>query len=117
MPTIRDLVTAIREREGVRAAIVLSRDGLAIDGDGVPAADAERTAAHVPPFIAAAEELGIAAQHGALQTTVIEYQDGVAIVSPLSVDAVLLVLALPAANLAQLLYELRRHRANLASLD
>jgi predicted regulator of Ras-like GTPase activity (Roadblock/LC7/MglB family) len=33
-----------------------------------------------------------------------------------SPDAVLLVLVNPAANLAQLLYELRRNRANIAAL-
>ena len=32
MPSIRDLVAAIRQREGVDAAVVLGRDGLLIDG-------------------------------------------------------------------------------------
>lgn len=32
MPTIRDLVSALRLREGVDAAMVLGRDGLLIDG-------------------------------------------------------------------------------------
>lgn len=32
MPTIRDLVRALRRREGVDAAMVLGRDGLLIDG-------------------------------------------------------------------------------------
>ena len=34
----------------------------------------------------------------------------------LSADAVLLVLVQPTANLGQLLYELRRNRANIAAL-
>ncbi|HEY3286557.1 MAG TPA: roadblock/LC7 domain-containing protein [Gemmatimonadaceae bacterium] len=116
MPTIRDLVAAIREREGVQAAIVLGRDGLVIDGQGVPAVDTENVAAHVPPVLIAAEEMGHASTQGGLQTAVLEYERGVAIVSALSPDAVLLVLALPTVNLAQLLYELRRNRANIASL-
>lgn len=116
MPTIRDLVAAIREREGVQAAVVLGRDGLVIDGQGVPAIDTENVAAHVPPVLLAAEELGHASQHGSVQTAVLEHERGTAIISALSPDAVLLVLALPSANLAQLLYELRRNRANIASL-
>jgi predicted regulator of Ras-like GTPase activity (Roadblock/LC7/MglB family) len=116
MPTIRDLVAAIREREGVQAAIVLGRDGLVIDGQGVPSVDTENVAAHVPPVLLAAEEMGHASTQGSLQTAVLEYERGVAIVSALSTDAVLLVLALPNVNLAQLLYELRRNRANIASL-
>ena len=31
MPTIRELVAAIRQRDGVEAAIVLGRDGLLIE--------------------------------------------------------------------------------------
>ncbi|MBI2407983.1 MAG: roadblock/LC7 domain-containing protein [Gemmatimonadetes bacterium] len=116
MPTIRDLVAAIRDREGVQAAIVLGRDGLVIDGQGVPTLDTENVAAHVPPILLAADELGHATAQGALQTEVLEYERGYAIVSALSPDAVLLVLALLSVNLAQLLYELRRNRANIASL-
>lgn len=116
MPTIRDLVAAIRVREGVQAAVVLGRDGLVIDGQAVPSLDAENVAAHVPPVLLAAEELGAASQYGALQTSVIELDHGYAVVAALSADAVLLVLAHPSVNLAQLLYELRRNRANIASL-
>jgi predicted regulator of Ras-like GTPase activity (Roadblock/LC7/MglB family) len=42
MPTIRELVAAIRHRDGVEAAIVLGRDGLLIDGQSVPNLDASR---------------------------------------------------------------------------
>ncbi len=116
MPTIRDLVAAIRDREGVQAAVVLGRDGLVIDGQALPTFDTDNVAAHVPPVLLAAEELGLAGQHGGLQMAVLEHERGFAIVSSLSPDAVLLVLAHPTANLAQLLYELRRNRANIASL-
>jgi len=116
MPTIRDLVAAIREREGVVAVVVLGRDGLVIDGQGVSGVDTENVAAHVPPVLLAADELGVSSQAGALQTAVLEHEHGYAIVSAVSVDAVLLVLASPTTNLAQLLYELRRNRANIASL-
>src|SRR5688500_12677135 len=39
MPTIRDLVGMIRQREGVEAAIVLGRDGLLIDGQSIGSLD------------------------------------------------------------------------------
>ena len=53
MPTIRELVAAIRQRDGVEAAIVLGRDGLLIDGQAVPNLDAEGLAAHVPSIVTA----------------------------------------------------------------
>src|ERR1017187_6908325 len=116
MPTIRDLVAAIRQRDGVEAAVVLGRDGLLIDSQAVPNLDSEHVAAHVPSIIQFADELGEAAARGALQTAVLEHERGLAVISCLSVDAVLLVLVQPTANLGQLLYELRRNRANIAAL-
>jgi len=116
MPTIRDLVAAIRARDGVQAAIILGRDGLVIDGQALGALDTENVAAHAPPILLAAEDLAHASQQGTMLTAVLEQERGYAIVANLSSEAVLLVLADATANLAQLLYELRRNRANLASL-
>ena len=116
MPTIRDLVGAIRQREGVEAAVVLGRDGLLIDGEAVEQLDAENVAAHVPSIITAADEFGAASGRGPLTTAVLEHPQGIAIVSALSSEAVLLVLVRPSADVGQLLFELRRNRANIASL-
>ena len=116
MPTIRDLVGAIRQREGVEAAIVLGRDGLLIDGQSVPNVDAEDIAAHVPSIIHAADEFGGASERGPLSTAVLEHPRGLAVISVLSPDAVLLVLVQPSANVGQLLFELRRNREHIAAL-
>src|SRR5580704_6997488 len=98
MASIRDLVEAIRQREGVDAAIVLGRDGLLIDSQSVDGIDTEDLAARIPPIIAPADDLGHATTHGELVTTVLEYTNGLAIVSVLSPEAILLVLVTPQAN-------------------
>jgi len=116
MPTIRDLVEAIRQRDGVEAAIVLGRDGLLIDSHAVAGLDPENVAAHIPLVISAADDFGSAAGRGALITAVLEHPNGMAIVSVLSDEAVLLVLVHPAANVGQLLFELRKNREFIASL-
>ena len=116
MPTIRDLVSALRRRDGVEAAIVLGRDGLLIDGASVGAHDPENLAAHVPPVVAAAIDMGRAAGRGDFGLMVLEYSGGTAIVTALSQDALLLVLLDPSANLPSLLYDLRRHRAQISAL-
>jgi uncharacterized protein len=102
MPTILDLVGTIRQRDGVEAAIVLGRDGLLIDGQATGSLDAEDVAAHIPSIINAADEFGGATMRGAVTTAVLEHANGLAIVSVLSGDAVLLVLL--------------RHRGHLATL-
>ena len=116
MPTIRDLVGAIRQREGVEAAVVLGRDGLLIDSQTADHVNAEQIAAHVPSIVQFADEYGGAASRGALQTAILEHDGGMSVICCLSSDAVLLVLVQPSANLGQLLYELRRNRANIAAL-
>jgi predicted regulator of Ras-like GTPase activity (Roadblock/LC7/MglB family) len=116
MASIRDLVGAIRQREGVEAAVVLGRDGLLIDSQAVAGVDTEDLAARIPAIIGAADDLGTAASRGPLTTAVLEHRNGLAVVSVLSDDAILLVLVRPQANVGQLLFELRRNRENIASL-
>lgn len=115
-PSIRDLVAVIRQREGVDAAVVLGRDGLLIDGQLTAGLDAEDIAARIPAIITSADELGSATSRGDLRTAVLELKSGTAIVSVLSADAVLLVLVAHGANIANLLFELRRHREHIAAL-
>lgn len=116
MASIRDLVGAIRQRDGVEAAVILGRDGLLIDSQTVAGVDAEAIAARIPAIIAPADELGNGANRGSLVTAVLEYRDGLAIASVLSADAILLVLVKPDANVGQLLFELRRNREQIAAL-
>ncbi len=116
MPRIRDLVAAIRQREGVDAAIVLGRDGLLIDSQLGPGLDADDVAARIPAIIGPADELGAGTDRGDLLTAVLEYRNGLAIVSVLSAEAILLVLVSPRANIGQLLFELRRNREHIAAL-
>ena len=56
MASIRDLVAALRQREGVEAAIVLGRDGLLIDSQVVPGLNPEDLAARIPPIITPSDD-------------------------------------------------------------
>ena len=116
MPSIRDLVGTIRQREGVEAAVVLGRDGLVIDSQGAPGIDTEGLAALIPAIIGPADELGAAIDRGVLRTAVLEHNNGLAIISVLNDDGILVVLMRLDANVGSLLYELRRNRERIASL-
>ncbi len=116
MPTIRDLVSTLRRRDGVDAAIVLGRDGLLIDGDTAGPLDGEGLAAHVPPMVMAAMELSAAAGRGDFGLMVLEFGAGTAVVTAVSPDALLLVLLNGSPGLPSLLYDLRRHRAQIAAI-
>src|SRR4051812_44574471 len=116
MPSIRDLVAAIRQREGVDAAIVLGRDGLLIDSQIGPGLDAEDVAARIPGIIGPADEFGTAIGRGDLLTAVLEHRSGLAIVSVLSPEAILLRHATPRANIGHLLDDLRSNPEHSAAL-
>ena len=116
MASIRDLVAALRQREGVEAAIVLGRDGLLIDSQVVPGLNPEDLAARIPPIITPSDELGTAVGRGEVVTAILEHRQGIVIMSVLSAEAILVVLVQPTANIGQLLYELRRNRENIAAL-
>ncbi|MEP6729613.1 MAG: roadblock/LC7 domain-containing protein [bacterium] len=116
MPSIRDLVGAIRQRDGVEAAVVLGRDGLLIDSQSAPGLDSEDLAARIPAIIGPADELGDTVKRGTLKTAVLEYRDGLAIIEVLNSDAILVVLVRSDANVGRLLFELRRNREHIAAL-
>ena len=71
MPSIRDLVGTIRQRDGVEAAIVLGRDGLLIDGQVIGSMNAEDVAAHIPSIINAADEFGGGTGLGSVTTALV----------------------------------------------
>ncbi len=116
MPSIQDLVSLLRQRDGVEAAIVLGRDGLVIASDSQPGVDSESLAALLPSVVSAADELGQHTGRGALTTALLEYPGGVVLVSPMSADAILMVLSDQGPHLGPLILELRRHCEHLASL-
>jgi predicted regulator of Ras-like GTPase activity (Roadblock/LC7/MglB family) len=116
MASIRDLVAALRQRDGVDAAIVLGRDGLLIDSQVIAGLNAEDLAARIPPIITPSDELGAAIARGEPVTAILEHQHGIVIMSVLSAEAILVVLVQPSANIGQLLYELRRNREHIAAL-
>jgi len=116
MPTIRDFVRTIAQRNGVEAVVVLGRDGLLIEGQTSEQLDAEHLAALTPSIVSAAESVGTATSHGGLVTAVLEFERGVALVSSVTSDAILLVVVHPSADIGSLLFDLRRHRANIASI-
>ena len=115
MTSIQELVRALSARDGVEAVVLLGRDGLVVDAHSTSNVEAERLAAVVPLVVGAADELGQHLSRGETTTIVLEYERGVAIVSPLNAEAILLVLA-TLQETGPLLYELRRNRGRLATL-
>ena len=73
-------------------------------------------AALLPSVINGVAQLGQAGGRGDFGTGVLEFGGGLAVVSVLSADALLIVLVQPSTNVGPLLYDLRRHRSAIAGL-
>jgi len=116
MATIRDVVEALGRRDGVEAVIILGNDGLPIASHMGEKGDPDVLSALVPNVIQAAEQLGQSAGSGNLSTSVIEYNAGLAVIASLSAETKLLMLIRPRTNIGSLLYDLTRHRAEIAGL-
>src|SRR2546427_305340 len=108
MATIRDVVEALSRRAGVDAVVVVSRrDGLPIDSRTKDGVDADGLAALLPSVITSMAQLGQAGGRGEFGTGVLEFGAGIALVSALNADALLLDLHLPDGSGLDLLRELR----------
>lgn len=114
MPSIRDVVEALGQREGVEAVVILGTDGLPIDSHTPAGTDPEALAAVIPNVLRACEQLGSSAASGALEIGVLEFDGRAAVVANLTADAKLLLLARRRANIGPLLYDLKRYRAEIA---
>jgi predicted regulator of Ras-like GTPase activity (Roadblock/LC7/MglB family) len=116
VPTIRDVVDAFARRDGVEAVIILGSDGLPIASRTPAGVDPEALAALIPSVLRACDQLGSSASGGALEMGVLEFQGRAAVVSNLTPDAKLLVLAAAHTNIGPLLFDLKRYRAEIAGV-
>jgi len=116
MPTIRDVVQALSRRQGVQVAVVLGRDGLQIDSAMQNGIDAEGLAAVVPALVRACGTFGGAAACGDFDTSVIEFEGGLALITTVTPEALLALVVEPGTNIGSLLFEIRKHRPAIAKL-
>jgi len=116
MPTLKDLLASLSSRSEVEAVFVVGQDGLLIDKIGPEGTDAEAVAAMAPNILQGSRELGSAAHHEGLAAAVIEYADGVAIITDVPPEMIVVTFVKPGVPFSSLLYELRRNRDQIAGL-
>jgi predicted regulator of Ras-like GTPase activity (Roadblock/LC7/MglB family) len=116
MPTIHDVVQALAQRRGVKAAIVLGRDGLPIDSAARNGLDPDGLAAVVPALVSACSTVGTAAACGSFDSGYVEFDGGMALITAVTPDTLLALVVEPATNVGSLLFEIRKHRPAIAKL-
>lgn len=115
MAGLAEIVRRFAGHAGVRGAVVVSPDGLPIDHAGtVP--DPDALAALTVTLLRPSARLGEHAGSGQLFRTVLEFDEGYALLTAVRGGHWLLVLARADADVGTLLFDLRRDGPALASL-
>ena len=114
MASIGDVVEALGRRDGVEAVIILGNDGLPIASHVANGGDPDVLAALIPNVVTASQQLGQLAGRGDLTMGVLEFAAGYAVVVHLSAEAILMMLVRSRTNIGPLLFDLTRHRAEIA---
>lgn len=110
------VIQSLAARDGVEAALLLSGDGLPIEHAAGSGFDPETVAALSATLGQYAGGLGQGAARGELLTAVLEFADGLLVLTRAGTGDWLAILAAPDADIGPLLYDLRQHRAALAAL-
>ena len=116
MATIHEAVEALGARSGVKAVVILGKDGLPIDSVSSDGSDLETMAAMVPAVVQSFGSLSSASAQGNFGTAVMEFQDGKAVVADFADDALLAIFTDAGTNVGPLLYDVKKHVAAIASL-
>lgn len=112
---LRGILDALLKVEGVTAAMVVGRDGFAIEAVSTGSVDTDSVAAIAASSLTAAEAMGEALKLGAMGSILIEYELGPVAVTPAGPDTVLAVVGNQGANLGRVRMEMRKIRQAVAS--
>ncbi|MGN6393607.1 MAG: roadblock/LC7 domain-containing protein [Gemmatimonadales bacterium] len=113
---LSEVVQQLAARDGVEGVLLLSGDGLPIEHAAQASLDADTVAALAATVARHASRLGEGAGLGEVTTGVLEYGRGLLILARAGADDWLALLARADADIGPLLYDLRQHRAALATL-
>lgn len=107
---LRDMIAV----EGITTAVVVGRDGFVIEGitNGAQM-DIEAVGAVISTGIGSAEVMGKNLEVGAMSQGMIEYKDGIIVMSFLGKDAILAVVADLKANLGNVRYQVKKRTPEL----
>ncbi len=116
MIELGEVVKRLAARDGVDAVLLLSGDGLPIEHAARAPFDPETVAALGATLAQHGGRLGQDASRGQLLTAVLEYHEGLLVLSRAGSDDWLAILATADADIGPLLFDLRQHRTALAAL-
>lgn len=110
---LKPLLEEFLKVEGVSAAVVVGRDGFVIESAVSGKVDIEALGAMASTGLGTSEAMGNTLGKGELSQMLVELEKGPIILSPLSVDELIAIVADTTANIGRIRYELKKNKVRL----
>ncbi|MEN8134993.1 MAG: response regulator [Thermodesulfobacteriota bacterium] len=113
MADLKEVLTEFTNIPGVNTACLVGRDGFLLDSIAISGIDTEMIGAIASSGFGASESMGTQLGKGALSMSMIEYNDGPVMLSPIGTDAFLVVVAEKDANLGMIRLKIKKHTSEI----
>jgi uncharacterized protein len=110
---LKPLLEEFLKLEGVSAAVVVGRDGFVIESAVSGKVDIEALGAMASTGLGTSEAMGNTLGKGELSQMLVELEKGPIILSPLSSDELIAIVADTTANIGRIRYELKKNKERL----
>jgi len=112
---LKQILAEFLNLEGVSAAVVVGRDGFVIESAVSGKMDIDALGAMASTGIGTSEAMGRELGKGELTQMLVELEKGPIVVSPLSKDELIAIVAENASNLGRIRYELKKNKDRLVA--
>jgi len=111
---IEEILKELVAVPGIEAAVCVGRDGFVIEAAAAAGADVDAIGAMVATGLGSAESVGRELNVGALDQAMMEYAQGVIVMTAVGDDAILSVVASTTASLGNVRLQVRKRKKELA---
>ncbi|MBU0482138.1 MAG: response regulator [Proteobacteria bacterium] len=115
MAELKDVLTEFTNIPGVNTACLVGRDGFLLDSIAISGIDTEMIGAIASSGFGASESMGAQLGKGGMSMSMIEYDNGPVMLSPIGEEAFLVIVAEKEANLGMIRLKIKKHSREIAS--
>ena len=110
---LKQILSEFLRLDGVSAAVVVGRDGFVIESAMSGKVDIEALGAMASTGVGTSEAMGTELGKGQLTQMLVELEKGPILLSPLSLDELIAIVADNGANVGRIRYELKKNRERI----
>ena len=107
---LKSLLEEFLKVEGISAAVVVGRDGFVIESAVSGKVDLDSLGAMVSTGLGTSEVMGTTLGRGKLHQMLVELEKGPILLSPLSPDELIVIVADSSSNIGKIRFELKKNR-------